>query len=469
MPAAARAHARPVRLAAVALAAAALATVAPAAARAATPWSPPAAVPGLPPGTPALAFNEAGVGVLATDAGGGDAPGAVGPHTLAALADDDDAFSGPAFAITATNVALADRFALYGLQRIVGLGTHFSSRRDRAGLVFGDAGAKLTDVRVRGPADRESVGEALAASARGDVAATFGVCVNAACIHQSLSLIVRRAGGSPRPSIRLDGAAVGQISAVAVNARGDALAVWRTDRGVFARIRTAGGTLFRAERLGDPGQPVRAISAVLTPDRAAAVVWEAQAVSEGDPESAATVDATFKAPGARHHFHASQRLATVPRLSTGHYVSGRAVRAVLGTDGRITAAWTAYENGRFVVRAAGLNGGFRFAGAQRLSDPAADSILADLAAGPNSGLAVAWATGIGGHDPGAGTPALVTAPRVPGATTFGPAEVVEQGTAPVDATVRFNPSTGRAVAAWDGGPAIETSVRPPLALAPPGG
>jgi hypothetical protein len=157
---------------------------------------------------------------------------------------------------------------------------------------------------------------------------------------------------------------VSQISAVAVNARGDALVVWRTDRGFFARIRTAGGTLSRAERLGDRGEPVRAISAVLRPDRAAAVVWEAQAVSEGDPESAATVGATFKAAGARHHFHASQRLATMPQLSIGQYVSGRAVRGAVGTDGRITAAWTAYEDGRFVVRAPGLSG-FRFSAGRR--------------------------------------------------------------------------------------------------------
>ena len=462
---------RPARLAAVALAAlaaaaAALAIAVPAA-RADAPWSPPAPVPALPAGPPVLAFNDAGVGVLATDAGGGDAPGAVGPHTVGTIADDNDAFPRPAFAITATNFALGDRFALYGLQRFVGLGTHFGSRRDRAGLVFGDAGARLTDVRFRGPADRAGVGEALAANARGDLAATFGVCVNAACIHQDLFLIVRRAGASPRPSIRLDGAAKGQISTVAVNARGDALVVWRSERGVFARIRTARGGLSRTERLGDPGQPVRAISAVLTADRAAAVVWEAQAVSEGDPASAATVDAAFKAPGTGHRFHSAQRLATVPRLSTGRYVAGRAARAVLGSDGRIAAAWTAFDNGRFIVRAAGLSG-IRFAATETLSDPASDAILSDLDAGPNGGLAVAWVTGLAGHDPGVGTPGLHVALRAPGAPAFPAPELVEQGVAPLDATVRFDPSTGRAVAAWNDLRAIQTSVRPPLAVAPPG-
>jgi acetate kinase len=116
---------------------------------------------------------------------------------------------------------------------------------------------------------------------------------------------------------------------------------------------------------------------VLTPDRAAAVAWEAQDVNEGTPGSAATVDATFKAAGASHHFHSSQRLATVPALATGHYVGERAVKVVLAPDGRITAAWTAFANGRFVVRAADLSD-FRFVRAQSVSDPNVDAVLADL-------------------------------------------------------------------------------------------
>src|SRR3954469_15860577 len=456
------------RLAAVlALATAALATGA-RTAGAAPPWSAPAAVPRLAPGTPALAFNEAGVGVLAVDNGGGTSGYDVGPHTVAALADGNDAFPGPAFPMTATDFALADRFAVYGLQRVVGTGTHFSRRRDRAGLVFGDAGEKLTDVRFRGPTDRAGVGEALAGNARGDVAATFGVCANAACVHRRLYLIVRRAGASPLPAIRLDNVAVGQISAVAINARGDAVVAWQANGGVFARMRTAGGTLYRTERLGNPGEPVRAISTVITVRRAAAVAWEAQDVVEGDPSSPATVAATFKAPGARHRFHSAQRLATVPTLTTGHYVSGRGGEAVFGRGGRITAAWTAFENGRFVVRAAGLSG-FRFAGAQTLSDPAVDSILQDVEAGPNSEAAVLWETGVAGHDQGVGPGTVAAALRPPGAAAFGPPETIAVAGAPEGATLRFDPPRGGAAVAWAGLAALRRSVRPPLAADAPGG
>ena len=48
----------------------------------------------------------------------------------------------------------ADRYALYGLSRITGIGTHFSRSHSRAGLVFGAAGDKLTEVRSVGPTDR---------------------------------------------------------------------------------------------------------------------------------------------------------------------------------------------------------------------------------------------------------------------------------------------------------------------------
>jgi hypothetical protein len=200
---------------------------------------------------------------------------------------------------------------------------------------------------------------------------------------------------------------------------------------------------------------------VLTANRAAAVAWEAQDVNEGTPESAATVDASFKAAGATHHFHSAQRLATVPALATGHYVGERAVKVALTPDGRITAAWTGYENGRFVVRAADVSG-FRFVAAQRLSDPAVDAVLADLDAGPGSALAVAWRTGVAGNDPGTGTAGLDAALRAPGAPAFGPPETIEQGTPALGAVLRFDPSTGRAVAAWDDLTTIRTSARAPF-------
>jgi hypothetical protein len=435
-------------------------------ASAAAPWSASAPAPGAPATAPTLAFNAGGVGVLTGDTGGGASSGAVGPHTVGTVADDADAFPRPMTAFTATNFALGNRVALYGLGRIAGLGTHFSTDRDRAGIVFGDAGAKLTNVHFVGPTDRAGAAQALAANNRGDVVASFGVCNNRACQHQALYLVVRRAGSPPRPSLRLDNDAIGNISSVAINDRGDMLVAWQADGGLFARIRTAGGTLYRTERLGNPGEPVRAISAVLTPNRGAAVTWEAQDVVEGTPESPATVDASTKAAGASHHFRSSQRLGRVPTLGTGQYVSERAVKVVRSADGRITVAWTAFAGNRFVVQAAGLSGA-RFRTGVTVSDPAVDSILADLDAGPSSALALAWRTGVAGADPGTGTAGLTAAFRSPGGAAFGAGEPVEQGTAAHDATLRIDPSSGVVVAAWNDLQAMQTSTRP--AAVPPTG
>ena len=215
----------------------------------------------------------------------------------------------------------------------------------------------------------------------------------------------------------MDNVAVGNISTVAINDRGDMLVAWQANGGVFARIRTAGGTLYRTERLGNPGEPVRAISAVLTPNRGAAVAWEAQSVDEGTPESPATVDAATKAAGASHHFHSSQRLGTRPDARD------RPVRERARGEGRPQRRRADHRGvdrlrpDRFVVQAAGLSGS-RFRTGVTVSDPAVDSILADLDAGPSSELAVAWRTGVAGTDPGTGTPGLSAALRSPGAPAF---------------------------------------------------
>src|SRR5262249_15172168 len=155
-------------------------------------------------------------------------------------------------------------------------------------------------------------------------------------------------------------------------------------------------------------------------NRAASVAWESQDVGEGTPESPARIEASSKAAGASHHFHSSQRLGTVPTLATGQYVSGRAVKVVRSDDGRVTAVWTGFDNGRFVVQAATLSA-TTFRAGVTISDPAVDAILGDADAGPSSAFAVAWRTGVAGADPGVGTPGLTVALRNPGRSEFLPA------------------------------------------------
>jgi hypothetical protein len=426
----------------------------------AAPWSAPAAVAGPRTAAPTLAFDGDGLGVLAADAGGDAATGAIGPHTVGALARSD-AF-GPLLRLTPENVALSGDVVTYAKTRLAGLGTAFSRTRDRAGLVLGRAGETPSGVRYLGPADRDGLAEALAGNTRGDLAGSYGTCIGSSCARQRVYLVARRSGRPPQRSIRIDDAGVDWMSTVAVNTRGDSLIAWEARSGVFARIHTAGGKLSPARRLGDPGEPVTAISAVLTPSGAAAVAWSAQNVSDGDPTSSATVDAALKDAGTNHRFHTSQRLETVPALGQGRYVAERRVKLARTSEGDIDAAWTGYQNGRFVVQTAGVDG-FRFGAPQTVSDPTIDSVLADLAAGPSSELAVLWRTGVAGDDPGTGPAGLEAALRPAGATQFGAAENILQGLPANNATLRFDPSSDRAVAAWNDFSIdqLRTSVRAP--------
>jgi hypothetical protein len=50
--------------------------------------------------------------------------------------------------------------------------------------------------------------------------------------------------------------------------------------------------------------------------------------------------------------------------------------------------------------------GYRCGGAETVSDPAVDSVLADPDAGPTSEVAVLWRIGLAGNDPGTGPAGL---------------------------------------------------------------
>jgi hypothetical protein len=205
------------------------------------------------------------------------------------------------------------------------------------------------------------------------------------------------------------------------------------------------------------------MSAVLHHGLAAVVAWSAQAVSEGDAGSPATVTAAVKESGSRRHFHAAHRLGSIPALGTGRYVSERPVKVVQTRDRRVFAAWSSFAGGHYVVQAAQLES-WRVGVPQTLSNPAVDSVLTDLDAGPRGEIAVQWRTGVAGTGPGAGTPGLQASFRRPHDPVFQTAETIQSGKPAYSPTLRFDPATGRALAAWN---SIEdqqllTSVRPPV-------
>jgi hypothetical protein len=117
------------------------------------------------------------------------------------------------------------------------------------------------------------------------------------------------------------------------------------------------------------------------------------------------------------------------------------------------------------VRTGALSG-FRFGAVQTVSDPAIDSILADLDAGPSGELAIGFARGSRAPTR-APAPAGCGRPCArPARTRSAPPRRSSRCDTPVEATLRFDPASGRAVAAWRSlrANAIATAAREPLVV-----
>jgi hypothetical protein len=440
-----------IRLAAVLLAALAH----PASAAAAAPWSPPApihaqaATPPLPT-APGLAANAQGLAIAVADTGG--ALPDIGPHTVASV------FAGGAFSdpvdLTRRNVAMGPgngRVMPYGATRLIGAGIAYARSSSQAVVAFGriaPGGASLDAPRGLGPANMHASRATMAVNAAGDAAVVFGVCRDAACTRVLVYLAVRRAGTSAFRSTRLaDGSGPLPQVAAAVNDRGDAMAVWTQASTLYARIRTAGGTVRPRQRVGATirGQHL-APSAVLSRHRGQLVGWVAQGVSEGDGGPATTRVAQARDGGA---FTATQ-LGTIPALGAGHYVSEAGVRVAYGSRGRALAAWTAFgaATGRFLVRTGQLKGAANnpsqaMTGVTTVSDPSTDTVLSDLVADPSGPAYALMLAGVRGNDPSS-VGGAVAVRASGGEEVLAPAAGANQ---PLAAHAALLPD-GRVLAAW---------------------
>ena len=245
----------------------------------------------------------------------------------------------------------------------------------------------------------------MAVNAKGDAAVVFPVCRDAGCRKVLVYLAVRAVGSSTFRSTRLaDGSGPLPQVAAAINDRGDAMAVWTQASTLYARIRTAGGTLRSRRRVSATvrGQSL-APSAVLSRHRAQLVGWLAQAVSEAQPSAGDAWVAQARDGG----IFTATHLAAIPAAGDGHDVSEAGVRVAYGSQGRALVAWTGYESGRFVVRQAQVRGAAdnssqRLIGVATVSQPATDTALSDFVvdpSGPAYVLMLAGARGSGSSSP----------------------------------------------------------------------
>jgi hypothetical protein len=314
--------------------------------------------------------------------------------------------------LTARNVAMGPGSGAvlpYGQTRLLGAGIQAARSSSQAVVAFGRIGpgrASLDAPRGLGPAGMHAARATLAVNGKGDAAVVFPVCRDAGCTKVLVYLAVRRAGTSTFRSTRLaDGSGPLPQVAAAMNDRGDAMAVWTQGSTVYARVRTAGGTIRARQRVGATvrGQHL-APSAVLSLHRAQFVGWVAQGVGEGDGGPATAWVAQARDGGA---FTATQ-LGTIPALGAGHYVSEAGVRVAYGSRGRALVAWTSFDPGssRFGVklgqiRGAANNPSQQLMAVTTLSDPAVDTMLSDFLANPAGPVYALMLAGVRGNDPSA--------------------------------------------------------------------
>ncbi len=415
----------------------------PAGAQAAAPWSAPAPIPGSGPSFPSLGVSGNGAALAAWSEGG--ALGTGTPHLLGASEPPGGAFGA---ARELGRLSLTG-LATYGSDRVVALGTT-GNEHPRAAVAFGRTGGSFGTPRgVALPGESRAV--AIAANAAGDVAVLVRDCPDSFCERPTPFLIVRRHGSSFGRPIKLAPRTNTVFGAVAVNARGDVLAVWERPlhggtgtRGIYARERTAGGRLGATRRLGTSA-PAPKIRAALGDGRRAVVAWVSQRVSEGDAGSPAMIRAAIAAPGAR--FGGEQTLEVVNVTGTGRYVGQAGVVASISAHHRPLIAWTGFQNDRFVVRAAEVAGGARLTGPQVVSDPAQDTVLSDAATTASGQAVIVGLQGLRGADP-VGPVSVVAAMRPAGATAFGAPEAVsEPGQFEEAAQAAFR-QDGSVVAVW---------------------
>jgi hypothetical protein len=463
---------RPVALACVALAGAALACGSPALATASpASWSPPAPLgscaavgaaravfprdkPTHGTGRGAVVWSAArscpqGAGTYVAPIGAGDVPGS--PSYALARGGGKLALRPP--------LALAP--APHGQLAIAGSG----GPRGGGSLVQGAAGGPFSPLGTLAGTVSQNM---LFTAYLGDVGLASPIA--GGLDHDGVELRVERYyAHSLSPTITVAGAGAGgtiESPTVSLDFRTDAILVWRQAGALWARDLPASGRTQPTQRLAASARAPR-VSALISDNNRAMVAW---ADEESDHTS---IYFDYSASGVR--FGKPQLLERFANPSGIPYpqTSPRLVRL---SSESVMLAWTGAQDGRWVVRTAAVDlHGLRKA--NTISDLASNALLSDLQPGPDGEAIALWGEpqikADGTLDFGA--QALVAARGIdarPGVTIFGgPEQLAPPGPTGVptlvaeqksDATLAFDPSSDRALALWRGtGERIYYSVRTP--------
>jgi hypothetical protein len=421
---------------------------APSTALAAVPWSAPTAVPGaIGQGTPVVVTPSGSAALVAGVSR--DSPSfSQGPGELVPLRPDGQPGTPQPISVAAAQLATYAK----GHIAVAGSTLHNGTIDDRSHVsVALGTPAHLAPARGLTGSTGQNL-FAVAGNVRGDVAVLTG---NANSVR---TLYLRRAGSTTfrvalKISVSRDRA---RGATVALGPKGDVLVVWEDNHVIFARHLGSSGHAGAVHRIGDGVQSN--LQAAIDDKGRLEAAWKTQRVTEGESDATATIRFATAAPG---HGFGSQR--TIEAINAGRFVGAPGVRIVPEGNGRALVAWTGFDAGHFVVRAADFVNGHRGA-AQTLSPAGVDAVLGDASVGSAGAATVAWRSGVLGNDPVTGVnPTVFASHRDAGQTAFGgPEQVSTTGEnvafAPFAAV---DPISGRSFVAYSplsGG--VELSLRP---------
>lgn len=241
----------------------------------------------------------------------------------------------------------------------------------------------------------------------------------------------------------------------ALDYRSDAMLVWEKGGSIFARYLPASGSPGTPQRLGPAGPNLR-ISALLSDDRRAIVVWSEQQGPVTDVYlDRSAKDVVFGSPRLLESFHNPS--GTAPPATSPSLIR-------LSTES-VMLAWSSIAGSHWVIRTSAVDQE-RVGPPTTTSSKTGDALLADLQPGPRAEAMVLWAEP--GHPGSAGgksrEQAIYAARAFRGVGSRVVFEAPEQ-LAPAgpnsEAVVAVDPDTDRAVAVWREGQLLHYAVREP--------
>jgi hypothetical protein len=225
--------------------------------------------------------------------------------------------------------------------------------------------------------------------------------------------------------------------------RSDAILAWAQQGSVWVRDLPAHGAPRPAHRLGPAGGSPH-LAALLSDDNRSIVMWTQRSGVRTN------VWMDYSAPGLRFGPPRLLERLTDPGGATPPTASPQLIRL---SSESVMAAWAGAEAGRWVLRTAPIDQhGLRTVAT--IAAPGGDALLQALAPGPRGEAIALLAEPPPGPGQSAGSAAQalvsVRGSETAGRTVFGAPELLSTSAVHAGATVAIEPSSDRAVAAWQG-------------------